>query len=628
MSKLKKIIEPLLIVPRGLFWLFFGRGRRKLSKIWWTYKFGGLKLCWELAVTKFSNAHSTYDYNRNQLTGKQSHFLIKRFKEKPLISIITPVYKIDAKTLSKCIKSVSVQHYKNWELILVDDASESDTIKHVMNHWASRDKRIKVHYLNQNSGIAAATNYGIKNAKGDFIGFLDHDDELTLDALTWMVWAMNKNPQALWFYSDEDLITVSDKCHDPHFKPDYSPELLLSIMFTCHFSVYSAKIIAQVKGLRLGFDGAQDHDLALRISEIVTQDKVVHIPRVLYHWREVPSSTTMGIEKKEKAPLAGQQAVRDALERRNLKGIVTSNRVCKTLYMIELQPIRYPEVTVIIPAKNFPNLMKKCLDSIRRNTKYPNYNILVIDNQSDDKEFLEYIRKQESKDALRIIRYDKPFNHSDMNNLAVHSVTSELVVIMNNDIEIITDNWLEQLVATVSIDNTIACVGCLLLYNDKKVQHGGVILGVGDRAGHAHKHIPSETIGYYGRLYALQQMSGVTAAFMIAKKSAFEKIGGFRADRYPTSYNDVDLCIRFYKEGFRCLYNPMVKAYHYESKTRPVERNEIEFQKRIKSDYSDIFYSDPFYNPNLSLDNEQFRGFRPFPVKDQIVEFKDLENKD
>lgn len=625
MSIIKNIYVTFLIVFRVLIWIPFGRNVRKFSKIWATYQYGGLRLCWHRAVEKFSGTHMKYDHKCNQLSKEQSEFLFKNFRNKPQISIITPVYKVNTKWLRKCVESVLEQHYGNWELILVDDASNSDKITNAMKQWASMDERIKVYFLNQNTGIAAATNFGIEHAKGDFIGFLDHDDEITPDALVWMVWAINKNPQALWFYSDEDLITASGKCHDPHFKPDFSPELLLSIMFTCHFSVYSAKIINQVKGLRLGYDGAQDHDMALRISEIVPSDKMVHIPRILYHWREVPSSTTMGIEKKSGAPIAGQKAVCDALKRRNLKGIVTSNDTCKTLYMIEFQPTRYPEVTIIIPTKNSLNLMKKCLDSIKIHTKYPNYNILVIDNLSDDKEFLEYIHEQESKGIIKVMKYDKPFNHSDMNNKAVRSVSSELVIFMNNDIEIISDNWLEQLVATVLIDDTVACAGCLLLYKDNMVQHGGVLLGIADRAGHAHKHIPSETIGYYGRLYTLQQMSGVTAAFMIARKSAFEKIGGFRADRYPTSYNDVDLCVRFYKDGFRCLYNPMVKAYHYESKTRPIEPKEIEYQRRIKSDYSDMFNHDPFYNPNLSLDNEQFRGFRPFPVEDQIFELKTVK---
>ena len=624
MSKTNRILKALYIFIRGLKWLIFGHNVRKVSKIWATYQYGGLGLCWHRAVDKFSSTHINYDHKCNQLSLGQSEFLFKNLKNRPLISIITPVYKVEIKWLEKCVESVFGQHYENWELILVDDASESDSIKQVMKSWASRDKRIKAHYLSQNSGIAVATNYGIKHANGDFIGFLDHDDELTPDALTWMVWAMNKNPQALWFYSDEDKISKNGKCHTPYFKPDFSPELLLSNMFTCHFSIYSSEIIMKVNGLRKGFDGSQDHDLALRISEIVPQDKVIHIPRILYHWRIIPGSSAMSIEEKPKAPEAGRKAVRDALERRNIKGIVTSNKICPTLYQIELQPQSYPDVTIIIPTKNSLNLMKKCLDSIRVHTKYPNYNILVIDNLSDDKEFLGYIHEQETKGHLKVMKYNKPFNHSDMNNIAVQSVSSELVVFMNNDIEIISDNWLEQLVATVSLDDNVACAGCLLLYNNMTVQHGGIILGLTDPAGHAHKHLSSESLGYYGRLYTIQQMTGVTAAFMIIKKSVFEKIGGFRADRYPTSYNDVDLCMRLNNEGFRCLYNPMVQAFHYESKTRSVGPEEIKSSQNIRDDYSEIMDSDPFYNPNLILGSEQFHGFRPFPVEKQIPELKDL----
>ena len=526
MSKLKKILKAFLVVIRGFFWLFFGHGRRNIPKILSTYKYGGFKLCWELAAGKFGKAQYSYNHKHNQLTYKQCDFLIKRFKVKPLISIITPVYKIDIKWLNKCIESVSRQYYENWELILVDDASESDTIKKVMNSRASSDNRIKVFFQEKNSGIAGATNFGIKNAKGDYIGFLDHDDELTPDALTWMIWAINKNPEALWFYSDEDKMSDKDKCHSPYFKPDFSPEFLLSNMFTCHFSVYGSEVIKKVNGLRTGFDGSQDHDLALRISEIVPPAKIIHIPRILYHWRIIPGSAAMSIEEKPKAPIAGRKAVSDALKRRNLKGIVTSNKICPTLYEIEFQPGSFPEVTIIIPTYNSLSLVKNCIKSLKNNTEYPNYNILVIDNKSDDEEFLEYIREQESHGTLKVMLYDKPFNHSDMNNLAVRSVSSELVVFMNNDIEIISNNWLEQLVATVSIDDTIACAGCLLLYKDNTVQHGGIILGLTDPAGHAHKHILSENIGYYGRLYAIQQLSGVTAALMIAKKSAFEKIGG------------------------------------------------------------------------------------------------------
>jgi O-antigen biosynthesis protein len=624
MSKIRKISETFLIIPRGFFWLFFGHGRRKISKVWWTYKFGGLKLCRELAVAKFGNVNSAYDYNRNQLSSNQSDFLIKRFKEKPLISIITPVYKVNTEWLDKCINSVIGQYYKNWELILVDDASRRKDITRLLKRYASRDSRIRIFTLEQNSGIVGATNFGLKEAHGDFIGFLDHDDELTPDALTWMLWALNKNPSALWFYSDEDKISKDTKFHSPYFKPDFSPEFLLSNMFTCHFSVYSSEIIKKVNGLRNGFDGSQDHDLALRISEIVSSDKIIHIPRVLYHWRQIEGSTASSSQAKPAAALAGRKAVQEALERRNLKASVTSNKICQTIYQIEFMPKSFPNVTIIIPTKNSLSLVNNCLESVRKHTEYPNYKIVIIDNQSYDIELLEYLKEKESEDVLNVMKYDNHFNHSEMNNLAVKSVDSEFIVFMNNDIEIISDHWLEQLVATINIDKSVASVGCLLLFKDMTVQHGGIILGLNSVAGHAHRDIPAESGGYFGRLITLQEMSGVTAALSIMRRSAFESVGGFNSERYPTSFNDVDLAIRLRKKGYRFLYNPMVQAFHYESKTRPVGQEEITYRQNIRDDYLDIINNDPFYNPNLPLGNEQFSGFRPFPVEDQISELKDI----
>ena len=326
----------------------------------------------------------------------------------------------------------------------------------------------------------------------------------------------------------------------------------------------------------------------------------------------------MFIEEKPKAPESGRKAVSDALKRRKLKGIVTSNKICPTLYQIEFQLVSFPKVTIIIPTKNSLTLLEKCIESIGKHTQYPDYDIVVIDNQSDDEKFLEYIHKEQSVGAINIIKYDKPFNHSEMNNIAVQSLDSDLVVFMNNDIEIISDNWLEQLVATVTLDKSVACAGCLLVYENNTVQHGGIILGLHGLAGHSHQYLYSESPGYNCRLLSLQELSAVTAALMIVKKPAFEKIGGFNSERFPTLLNDLDLCLRFSKAGFRCLYNPMVKAYHYESRTRPIRAKEHEYRKKLKDDYAEILQNDPFYNPNLSLNNQTFYGLRAFPVGREI----------
>lgn len=617
---MKNKIIYLLVFVRALWWFFVAPRRRKFAKVLATYKAGGIRLCWHRAVERFAGKQFSYKPFQNQLSSSQSEYLIACFSNKPLISVVVPVYKVDCKWLNKCISSVVSQHYTNWELILVDDASEKDDLKRLMNAWELRDNRIRAYYLERNLGIAGATNFGIQKAKGEFVGFLDHDDELTPDALTWVVWAINKHPKALWFYSDEDLLSTKGESHDPHFKPDFSPEFLLSNMFTCHFSVYLADILSKVDGVREGFEGAQDHELALRISEIVQRDQIIHIPRVLYHWRTIPGSAAMSIEEKPNAPISGQKAVDEALKRRNLKGHVTSNKLCPTLYHIALQPMSFPKVSIIIPTKNSFSLLQKCIRSIRQYTSYLNYEIVIVDNESDDLRVKEYLAAESSKNHLKVIQYDKPFNHSEMNNIAVTSVDSEFIVLMNNDIEIVSEKWLEQLVAVTQPDDSIAAVGGLLLYPSGMVQHSGIILGLNGIAGHAHKYVDSRLPGYLGRLHALQEVSGITAALALVRRSSFEHIGGFDSKRYPSLYNDVDFCIRLRKHGFRCLYNPMVRAIHYESKTRPITPEELDYQKRLIDDYSEILRNDPFYNPNLALDNEQFRGFRPFPVEQQIPE--------
>jgi len=624
---MQTLIKYFVVFVRSIYWLFVGPQRRKFTKVVATYKFGGVRLCWHRAIERFgiSRGNFRYEASRNQLSRPQSEYVISNCPNKPLFSIIVPVHKVASKWLDKCIRSVVNQHYTNWELILVDDASQRQNLRRLMDKWASEDKRIQVYYLEENSGIAGATNFGIKQAKGKFIGFLDHDDELTPDALTWVTWALNKNPDALWFYSDEDLITKTGKCHSPHFKPDFSPELLLSNMYTCHFSVYSADILNAIGGLQYGLDGSQDHDLALRLSEIVPREKIIHIPRVLYHWRQIPTSAASGVEAKPEAAPAGRKAVAEALKRRNLKGNVTSYGLCPTIYKIEFEPSEFPKASIIIPTKNGLSLIRKCIESARKYTNYPNFEIIVVNNASDDLNFLKYIKEEESKNKIKTIFYDKPFNHSEMNNIAVKATDSEFVIFMNNDIEITSEKWLEQLIAVTELDESIAVVGGVLLYPNGMVQHGGMILGLYGTAGHAHKYVYSGLPGYLGRLHTIQEMSGITAALALVRRSCFEDIGGFDSKRYPTLYNDVDMCVRLRKRGYRCIYNPMVRAIHYESKTRSVNSEDLVYKQRLASDYAEMLNTEPFYNPNLALNNEQFHGYRAFPVEDQIPELANIK---
>ncbi len=612
---------------RTLRWLLMGSTANKVQKAWTLYRHCGLRACWYHVKNKFCSLSLPYAPNAYQLSPSQSRYLLGKCISKPLISIVVPVYKVDRKWLGKCIDSVINQHYDNWELILVDDASQQDDIKALMEDWQNRDKRIRAFFLEKNSGIAKATNKGLRQTQGQFIGFLDHDDELTPDALTWMVWALNERPDTLWLYSDEDIISESGQCYNPHFKPDFSPEFLLACMYTCHFSIYSAEVLAKAGHIRSGFDGSQDHDLALRISDIVPTDRVVHIPRILYHWRAIATSAAAGIAAKPKAPIAGRKAVADALRRRNIKGSVRSHEHCPTVYQIEFAPSKSPKISIIIPTKNALTMLRTCLDSICAHTQYSNFEIIVIDNASDDPQTLAYLSAEEAANRLRILRYDKPFNHSEMNNIAVNLVDSEFVLFLNNDIEITSEKWVEQLVGTMELSESIAVVGGQLSFPDHTIQHGGMILGLHGGVGHANKFLYNNLPGYLSRIPSLQEFSCLTAALILVRRSSFLEIGGFNAERYPTSYNDVDLCLRLRQKGYRCIYNPMVRAIHYETKTRFISSGaETNYPQRFVKDYAELIKNDPFYNPNLSLQNEQFCGHRPFPVTDQIPDLTEVES--
>jgi GT2 family glycosyltransferase len=323
--------------------------------------------------------------------------------------------------------------------------------------------------------------------------------------------------------------------------------------------------------------------------------------------------------------LAGRTAVEEALKRRGVKARVSSYPLCTTIYQMGFEPVRFPRVSIVIPTRNAMGLLRKCVESIRSHTSYPNYEILVIDNMSDDSDIIEYLEKETSLNRLKVVRYDRPFNHSEMNNLVVAGINSEFVVLMNNDIEVLSEKWLEQLLGVTELDKKIAMVGCMLLYPMGLVQHGGIVLGLLGAAGHAHKGARPDEPGYLGRLQTLQEFSGVTAAMALIRRDSFLAVGGFNAERYPNVYNDVDLCIRLRKAGNRCIYNPMVRAIHHESKTRPITAEALRSRNRIIADYGPILFNDPFYNPNLSLNSELFAGYREFPVEEQIPQLRESE---
>ena len=525
---------------------------------------------------------------------------------RPLYSIVVPVYKTEIKWLRLCIGSVLKQMYSHWELILVDDGSHSPLLTQELERWARKDARIRVFTQPMNQGISAATNFGLAQACGEFVCFLDHDDELTPDALLWMFKAHNANPRSRWFYSDEAVREVDGNYTGRfHYKPAYSWEYLLTIMYTCHFSVYARSLLTEIGGFRAGYDGAQDHDLALRASERTTADEVTHIPQVLYFWRAIPQSTASSLSAKPEAANAAECAVREAVKRRSLPCRVVQHEHINTMFRLILDPPReLPKVAVVIPTRNAEAMVRRCIESLLATTNYSNYEIVVIDNQSDQPELASYLQELGSRAPLRTFRYDRPFNHSDMHNQIIAKLDADWVVLVNNDVYNFASGWLEQLLATVLLDPSIGGAGGKLYYPDGTIQHAGVIVGVGEGlAGNVGCGESRESVGFLGRGHCLQQVSAVTGALMIVNRQAYLQVNGFDAERYPTSYNDVDLWVRLGEAGYRCLYNPEVHAVHEESKSRGVTEQEVEFQRRLREDLRRRDYCDRFWNV-LLYDNQ------------------------
>lgn len=540
---------------------------------------------------------------------------IKSLKYSPKISIITPVYNVDNIWLEKAITSVINQIYENWELCLVDDASTKPYILDTLEKYQKRDNRIKIKILTENQGISGASNEALALARGKFVGFLDHDDELSVNALFEMVKLLNEHPDADMIYSDEDHIDSKNRLTDPYFKPDWSPDLFLSSMYTCHFSVYRRKIIEEIGGFRKGFEGSQDYDLVLRLTE--RTDRIYHIPCILYHWRKIRGSTADRYEAKAYANPGAVRALEEALKRRNIKGEVLAGRF-PGLFRIKRKIIGNPGVSIIIPTKDHIDLLRRCIDSIRRRTLYDNYEIIIIDNNSKEQHTREYLASISKMHNISILKYDNSFNFSAINNYAAKYSYTEYLLFLNNDTEVISPEWISAMLEHAQ-RKEVGVVGCKLLYPDNTIQHTGIILGIsGEKAvlgiaGHSHKRFLNGAHGHFNRPHSIQNISAVTGACMMIRKEVFDEVGGFD-EKLSFAFNDVDLCLKIREKGHLIVYTPYAELYHYESKSRGYE-NTPEKIKRFSGEFKymrekwgkTIDKGDPYYNPNLSLEFEDFR---------------------
>ncbi|MBU3014063.1 glycosyltransferase [Poseidonibacter lekithochrous] len=533
---------------------------------------------------------------------------INSFSSKPLISIIMPVYNVDEKWIDLAIKSLHNQWYKNWELCIADDKStKEETINYLKN---INDDKIKIKFLEKNVNISGASNAALKLANGEYIALMDNDDELTPNALYEVVKTINKT-NADFIYSDEDKLEMDDSYSEPHFKPDFAPDMFLSQNYISHLGVIRKSLIERVGGWAVGLEGSQDYDLYLKVLEHT--NNIVHIPKVLYHWRKVPGSTAAEFSDKSYAQEAGKKALENAMKRRNIQAEVFNGKYPGT-YKVEYKIIDDPLVSIIIPFKDKPELLKMCIESILEKSTYKNFEIIGISNNSQEKEtFDEMNRIKELDRRINFYEYNVPFNYSDINNHAVNNhAKGEYILLLNNDIEIISTNWIEEMLMHAQRKD-IGCVGAKLYYPNDTIQHAGVTMGILTLAGHNFKHLDKNTPGYMGRESIIQNISAVTAACLMIKKSIYDEVKGLNQEDLKIAFNDVDFCLRVQEKGYKNIYTPYCEAYHHESISRGTEDNpeKVErFNKEVKfmqNRHKDILENgDPFYNINLTLTKENF----------------------
>ena len=536
---------------------------------------------------------------------------IATFHYQPKISIAMPVYNVEEKWLRLCIDSILNQVYTNWELCMADDASTDPNVKKILTEYQQLDERIRVVFREQNGHISEATNSALAIATGEFVALLDNDDELAINAFYEVVKVLNENPELDLIYSDEDKIDMDGNRSDPAFKPDWSPDLLLGTNYISHLGVYRRSILEEIGGFRKGYEGSQDYDLVLRFTEKTTKERIKHIPKVLYYWRMLPTSTAVDQGSKGYAFEAGLRAVQDALVRRGINGHAThgaANGLYDVYYDIKSDKL----VSIIIPTKNGYKDVQRCVSSIIEKTTYQNCEIIMADNGSTDPKMHELYAEFEQQLPGRFFveSIDIPFNFSTINNRAVKKAHGEYLLFLNNDTEVITENWLTLMVSFAQQER-IGCVGAKLLYPNNTVQHAGVILGLGGVAGHGHYGYPHGDLGYFGRLAINVNYSAVTAACLLMKKADFDAVGGFE-EAFTVAFNDVDLCLKVQALGRDNVWLHEAELYHFESQTRGYDdkgkkKKRFEQEKvMMEEKWGPLIENDPFYNPNLTRDIPNF----------------------
>ena len=564
------------------------------------------------------------------------------FVRQPLISVVMPVYNTPEKLLARAVESVTAQAYPRWELCIADDASTEPHVRPLLERYAASDRRIKVVFREQNGHISAASNSALALATGEWIALLDHDDELAPHALYEVAAMLNACPETDLVYSDEDKIDPDGHRHNPYCKPDFLPDLFTGQNYISHLTVYRAALVRELGGFRVGYEGSQDWDLALRFIERTKPERIRHIPKVLYHWRAVAGSTAFRPGEKTYYVEAARKALSEHFARCGEP--VEILQVAGGHWRVKhLLPSPAPLVSLIVPTRNRLHLLQRCVDSILEKTTYPAYEIILVDNGSDDPGTLAYFQTLESRTApalrgvppekavVRVLRDDSPFNYSVLNNLAVRHARGTIVGLLNNDLEVINGDWLDEM-ASQAVRPGIGCVGAMLYYPNNTIQHAGVILGVGGVAAHAFRDLERGSEGRFNRARLVQNYSAVTAACLVIRKAVYEQVGGLDEKELAVAFNDIDFCLKVRTAGYRNLWTPFAEFYHHESASRGADDTE-EKRERFRRETETMLArwgrelaGDPAYNPNLTLELTDFslaalpRTWKPWQIGEGRLE--------
>jgi glycosyltransferase involved in cell wall biosynthesis len=523
----------------------------------------------------------------------------------PTISVLMPVYNASPVTIETAIRSVVDQAYTHWELCIVGDEASASGTRELLQQYVASDPRITGHFRDSCGNVATAANTALEMATGDFVALLNPQDVLPSHALYWVAEAINRNPIARLLYSDEDKIDGRGRRFQPNFRPDFNYELFLSQNMVCHLGVYRREMICSLGGFRCEFDGSHDYDLTLRVVAAISRSQIVHIPRILYHCRAIASSDAPSRAKTELGESAGRRAVAEHLQVCGGGTVDIAPEAPSYNRIRYAQPVAPPLVSIVICTRDHCSLLRKAVESIRIVSTYPNYEILIVDNGSREPQAVAYLASLASQPGIRVFRDDSPFNYSRLNNGGVAHCRGDIVCLLNDDIEVITPDWIEEMVS-FAMKPDIGAVGAKLWYPDGTLQHGGVIIGIGGVAGHAHPRLKKGHQGYFGRAVVQQELSAVTGACLMVRRAVYEEVGGLD-EKIAVAFNDVDLCLRLRAAGYRNIWTPFAELIHHESVSRGREDNPekiARFQREVRfmhERWGEVLMVDPHYNPNLTM---------------------------